>query len=121
MDMEDDDQIITQQNRGSLTFFEEEDEQTQNNSNELADDIQVTVVSCEKEGNDYSYKIRVGVAARVLVTCSDPLVYCVGCCERGGEGTAAMVQGPPVAPSILKPKPRSWGIHCMLHVHLLCI
>ncbi len=65
MDMEDDDQIVTQQNRGSLSFFEEEDGEGQTKSNELTDDIKVMVVNCEKEGNDYSYNIKVGVAASV--------------------------------------------------------
>lgn len=66
---EDDEQISTGENRGSLTFLEDDDQENGGASDALVDKIQVLVLSCNKEGNDYSYKIKVGVAGCEFVTC----------------------------------------------------
>ena len=76
MEIEDDDQVTAEQNnRGSLSFFDE-DEGEQNDTSEssaakLMDDIRVSVVKCDKEGNDFCYAIKVGVAE-----CNCLFTYC---------------------------------------------
>lgn len=69
---EEDEQITTANNRGSLSFLEDEDEQQDSDgttASKLVDDVHVSVISCDKEGNDYNYTIKVGVADVKLPVC----------------------------------------------------
>ena len=73
---EEEDQVQSGPNRGSLSFFDEDEieEEVRGDSGpaQPVDNIDVSVLSCVKEGNDFNYTIKVGVAgcniSRVLVT-----------------------------------------------------
>ena len=50
---------------GTLAFFDEDEdkeEEEEESPAKLKDDVRVSVLSCTKQGNDWAYQMKVGVA-----------------------------------------------------------